>query len=225
MKSSESIIKIVPALLGAQKLIGSAKKEADNPFFHHKYADLGSVMEACKEHLNANGITVLQPVMGTVLETILLHESGEWMASETPIVCQTANDPQKLGSAISYARRYGLQSMMFIPAEDDDANTASNKPVNQVERPGYYLYSERKVVPATPPETVKSTGTIIYASEKQVQLIAILLKMKGQRDEDLKAKYHVSHKKELSKVQASQIIDNLSKLPDVAKEKKTEEPA
>ncbi len=130
MKTSESIIKIVPALLKAQKAIGAAKKGATNPFFHSKYADLGSVMEACKDELNGNGVVILQPVVGTMVETVLLHESGEWMTSETPIICATQNDPQKLGSAITYARRYGLQSMLFIPAEDDDGNGASNgKPV------------------------------------------------------------------------------------------------
>jgi len=127
MLMSEKIDLISPALLKAQKQIGSAKKGSENPFFHSKYADLGSIMEACKDALNDNGIFVLQPVMDNVVETILQHESGQWMASSTPIVCVAQNDPQKLGSAISYARRYGLQSMLFIPAEDDDANSATPK--------------------------------------------------------------------------------------------------
>ena len=128
MNTSKSINQIVPALLSAQKVIGSAKKGASNPFFKSKYADLGSVMEACKEALNENGITILQPVSGWMLETILLHESGEWMSSETPVVCASVTDPQKMGSAITYARRYGLQSMVFIPAEDDDGNFSATPP-------------------------------------------------------------------------------------------------
>lgn len=129
---SDSIANICSALLKAQQAIGSAKKESENPFYHSKYADLGSVMEACKKALNDNGICVLQPVMGRTVQTVLLHESGEWIQSETPIVCAVENDPQKLGSAISYARRYGLQSMVFIPAEDDDAETA--KPQGAVKK-------------------------------------------------------------------------------------------
>lgn len=126
MKTSESILKIAPALLSAQKKMGSAIKTGTNPYFHSSYATLGDVMEACKDTLNENLITVLQPVVGMTVETVLLHNSGEWISSDTPIICKEANNPQSLGSAISYARRYGLQSMVFIPAEDDDAEKATN---------------------------------------------------------------------------------------------------
>jgi hypothetical protein len=135
MRASESMKTIAASLLKAQKAIGYAKKGASNPYFHSKYADLGSVMEACKDALNENGIVILQPVMGHFVETTLLHESGEWMTSETPIVCKEENNPQALGSAISYARRYGLQSMVFIPAEDDDGNSATEKPVTNGHTP------------------------------------------------------------------------------------------
>ena len=124
MRHSESILKISAAINKAQKEIGSAHKGANNPFFKSKYADLGAVMEACKEALNKNGICVLQPVdsegMSTFVETVLLHESGEWVSSSLRVSCKNPDNPQEMGSAISYARRYSLQSMMFIPAEDDD---------------------------------------------------------------------------------------------------------
>lgn len=132
MIKSDSIIKIAPALLKAQKEIGAATKGATNPFFHSTYADLGSVMEACKVKLNENGITVLQPVGtdegGVFVETVLLHESGEFIADRMRISVKQANDPQAQGSAITYARRYGLQSMVFIPSEDDDAEKATSHP-------------------------------------------------------------------------------------------------
>lgn len=115
----------------AQKEIGAAKKGAINPFFKSKYADLGSVMEACKEKLNKQGIVVLQPIItnqnGVCVETILLHESGEYISGKMQIVCKEANNPQAQGSAITYARRYGLQSMVFIPGEDDDAEKATKR--------------------------------------------------------------------------------------------------
>jgi hypothetical protein len=129
MTKSESIIKIAPALLKAQKQIGAAKKDAANPFFKSKYADLGSIMEVCKYPLNENGITVLQPISsddnGVYVSTMLLHESGEYIESSMRISAKSPNDPQAQGSAISYAKRYSLQSMVFIPAEDDDGNRAS----------------------------------------------------------------------------------------------------
>ena len=126
MTTSETIAKISGALLKAQKNIKSVTKEASNPFFKSKYADLASVINACKEELNAEGITVLQPIDGMSVETILLHESGEFMTSQTPIVCKSANNPQDLGSAITYARRYGLQSFIFLPAVDDDGEKATD---------------------------------------------------------------------------------------------------
>jgi hypothetical protein len=126
MNTSPLIAKIAPALLEAQKHTGAAKKDAKNPFFHSTYADLGSVMEACKEALNTAGISVFQPVCGDVVKTRLVHESGEWIESEgTRIISKQPNDAQAQGSAITYARRYDLQSLVFIPAEDDDGNAAT----------------------------------------------------------------------------------------------------
>jgi len=125
MNKSESINKIAPALLSAQREIGAAIKGSTNPFFKKKYADLGSVMESCKDALNKNGITVLQPVGIDTVETILLHESGEWISETMNITAKSDNNPQDQGSAITYARRYSLQSMVFIPAEDDDGNKAT----------------------------------------------------------------------------------------------------
>lgn len=145
MKTSESITKISAALLKAQKEMEGAKKDANNPFFKSKYADYNAVLEACKGPLNNNGITILQPhridnlqdKSFMVVETILLHESGEFIAGETKVEVAKINDPQALGSAQSYARRYGLQSIVSLPSEDDDGESAmkdvrgASKPVNK----------------------------------------------------------------------------------------------
>lgn len=127
MIKSESIAKIAAALTKAQTEMGSVKKGAANPFFKSKYADLTSVIEAVKDVLNKNDITILQPHDNSSVETILLHSSGEYIGSSTPIVCAKQNDPQALGSAISYARRYGLQSLVALPAEDDDGEKAMSR--------------------------------------------------------------------------------------------------
>jgi len=160
MKTSESIKEIAPALLKAQKEIGSAVKGSTNPFFKSKYADLGSVMEACKDALNKNGITVLQPVGYGKLETVLLHESGEFISEEMEIVSKSDIDPQAQGSAITYARRYSLQSMVFIPAEDDDGNKATSYEPTQ----GY------KPATSTEPKP-KATEEQIEGMEKRLKLI------------------------------------------------------
>lgn len=131
MKSSETISKIAPALLKAQAQMSNPKKGASNPFFKSKYADLNAVREACLPSLNDNGISVLQPTNvidgKNYVETILLHESGEWMASLTEIIASKATDAQSHGSGMSYARRYSLQSFLLLGADDDDANKATDK--------------------------------------------------------------------------------------------------
>ena len=126
MKTSDTITKIIPALLECQKKIETVTKGAENPFFKSKYADINSLIEACKTILNNNGIIVLQPVNGDRVETNLIHTSGEWISSSTKIVSKTENNPQDQGSAITYARRYGLQSMLFMMAEDDDGEKATD---------------------------------------------------------------------------------------------------
>lgn len=132
-------MKIAPALLKAQREMEGAKKDSNNPFFKSKYSDFNSVLEACKGPLNDNGIVILQPhrvdvsASGTymVVETILLHESGEFISGETKVEVAKQNDPQALGSAQSYAKRYGLQSIVSLPSEDDDAQLAMGKPAAQ----------------------------------------------------------------------------------------------
>jgi len=146
MKTSEQITAISKALLKAQKEMEGAKKDANNPFFKSKYADYNAVLEACKGPLNNNGISILQPhridnlsdgKSFMVVETILLHESGEFIAGETKVEVAKINDPQALGSAQSYARRYGLQSILSLPSEDDDGESAmktvrgADKPANK----------------------------------------------------------------------------------------------
>ena len=129
---------IALALLKAQKEMGNAIKDANNPFFKSKYADLNSVREACMPLLNANGIVVLQPMVtiegNEYVKTILLHESGESIESLTKILCKSQNDPQAYGSGVTYARRYGLQSLVSIGADDDDGNAATKMPIIDVKR-------------------------------------------------------------------------------------------
>lgn len=129
METSTTITAISKALLSAQKEMGNALKDATNPFFKSKYADLNSIREASMPALNKHGITVLQPTVHqdgkNFIQTILLHESGEFMASLTEIIYNKINDAQAQGSGITYARRYGLQSFVNVGAEDDDGNKAS----------------------------------------------------------------------------------------------------
>ena len=128
---SEKITNLAKAMLKVQKQLRPALKDSYNNFTQSKYATLNSVMEACSEVLINAGIWVTQyPVLvegnGSLLGLVtkLIHaESGEWQ--ESTIVMPLAKaDPQAYGSALTYARRYGLSSMIGLVTEDDDANTA-----------------------------------------------------------------------------------------------------
>lgn len=123
---------IASALLKAQTEIMTAGKDAKNPFFKSKYATLNSVWEAVKEPLHDNGLSLLQPISiennQPVVKTILLHTSGEMITSDCPIICAKQNDPQALGSAITYARRYSMASLLGVMTdEDDDGEKAMNR--------------------------------------------------------------------------------------------------
>jgi hypothetical protein len=135
MKHSEALDKLAPALAKAQSEMGGAVKEADNPFFKSKYADLTSVWKACKEALHDNGFSVVQsPVSheGRIgVSTMLLHSSGQFVTDEFTLGVKKANDPQADGSSITYARRYALAAFVGVCPVDDDGEGAMNRDKNK----------------------------------------------------------------------------------------------
>jgi hypothetical protein len=130
MTTSDSINEIAAALAKAQGEMGGAVKDAANPFFKSKYADLASVRDACIGPLSKHGIAVFQSpsVAGAVVsvETMLAHSSGQWVRGS--VSCTAKDDsPQSVGSAITYLRRYALQSFAGVAPEDDDAEAAHGR--------------------------------------------------------------------------------------------------
>lgn len=124
---------IAKALLTARKAFTAVVKTQINPHFKSRYADLQDVFNAVDDALADNGLVVVQAVMcdgtRTWLETRLIHvESGEDFRSDYPLQPGKTNDPQALGGALTYARRYALMALLGIAAEDDDGNTASQQP-------------------------------------------------------------------------------------------------
>ena len=130
MNKSESITELAKALNKFQAECSGAKKDADNPFFGSKYANLEAVINCAKSALDNNGLAISQfPVMDqgyAGVETILMHSSGEWISNTLLLACKK-QDPQAMGSAITYARRYAYQSVLGIPSEDDDGNKSMPK--------------------------------------------------------------------------------------------------
>ena len=129
MEQSEQINELAAALAIAQGQITGALKDSANPFYKSKYADLASVWDACREHLSANGLAVMQTGGQTmsgqeVLITTLAHKSGQWVRGHLILKCKD-DGPQAQGSAITYCRRYALAAIVGVAQVDDDANAAS----------------------------------------------------------------------------------------------------
>jgi len=120
--------KLALALSKAQGEITGALKDSTNPFFKSNYADLGNILAACREPLSKNELAVIQTTepdaMGVVVISTLVHSSGQWIRGRlrmTPV----KNDPQGIGSTLTYARRYSYAAIVGVAQVDDDGNTAS----------------------------------------------------------------------------------------------------
>lgn len=131
MNRSQEIDKVAAALVAAQKEMGTAIKDSKNPFFKSKYADLNAIREAVLPAASKHGLTVLQPPATlegkNYIETVVMHESGQFLSSLDEVVVSKANDPQAKLAAQTYTRRGSLQSFFNIGAEDDDGETAAGK--------------------------------------------------------------------------------------------------
>ena len=164
-RHSDDFTLIAAALVAAIGEIETASKDAKNPHFNSKYADLTSIVEVSKSPLAKNGIGVMQPPTVTdgdfvTVTTILLHKSGQWMACELTMRAATES-PQAIGSTITYARRYGLSGILGITAEDDDGNAASDRSQGTESIPERFTPKPRQAsapAPAPKPGPQPATG-------------------------------------------------------------------
>ena len=130
MRTSEKIKEIGIAVIAFEAEMEAVHKGAENPFFKSKYADLPSILQAIKQPLEKHGLGIVQGVAEgnnqsvIVIKTRLIHASGEWIETDTPVYLAKF-DPQSTGGAITYGRRYSIQALLNLSAEDDDANSIS----------------------------------------------------------------------------------------------------
>ncbi len=124
---------LAAALVKAQTSMGAAVKDSKNPHYRSSYASLSAVIDAVVPCLNAQGVAVMQlPHLDesyVQLTTILMHTSGQMLSSTVASPMGKKQDAQAVGSAITYLRRYALQSIMGLPVEDDDGHAASRRTV------------------------------------------------------------------------------------------------
>lgn len=131
MQTSEQINELAAALAKAQGKITGAVKDSANPFFKSKYADLASVWDAVRDHLSANGLSIIQSAStteggGICVTAMLAHASGQWVR-DTLTLTPKDQSPQAMGSTITYGRRYLLAALTGAAQIDDDGNAASGK--------------------------------------------------------------------------------------------------
>lgn len=128
MKKSESIASLAAAFSKAQAEIGGAIKGNVNPAFKSKYADLESVVEAIRPVIGKHGLSYIQDVethsAAVSVETVIFHESGEWISNGQITIPVNKADAHGFGSALTYCRRYSLSAAFGVAPEDDDGNAA-----------------------------------------------------------------------------------------------------
>lgn len=196
VNKSETIGKLAEALSKAQGQIKGAVADSANPFFKSKYADLQSVVDALKEPYASNGIAYVQTTrlsdrQSIIVETILMHSSGEWISGELEVPA-IKNDPQAFGSAMSYGRRYSLQAIAGIPTVDDDAEEAMGRKPE-----------------AKPPQTQTKTQTNpnVMTEPQRRKLWAL---MKGEKLSDDDAKALFAYVGAVTQRDASEFIENFA---------------
>ncbi len=174
MDKSEAIDALAVALAKAQAKMRPAVKDSKNPHFGNKYADLASVWDACRDPLTANDLAVVQlpSTDGNIVSvtTTLMHKSGQWISSRASAQ-MAKTDPQSIGSAITYLRRYGLSAMVGIAPDDDDAEAASPRG-QQVQR------QVADTPPPSPPQV--DWLALIAKGETVADLDALAAKMSAQ---------------------------------------------
>ncbi|MFZ7936258.1 ERF family protein [Bacillus thuringiensis] len=212
MNKSETITELAKALVKFNSEVNKIAKDADNPFFKNNYATLDTIIDEIRPILSKHGLSIMQIPSGdgqnVTLKTLLLHESGEWLESDELTMKPVKNDPQAVGSCITYARRYSLAAFLSLnTGEDDDGNGAT--------------YGKDKPKPrgnsGQAPSKPQGNSGNGKASEKQMKMIhakiahiSALAKTEKQTIEDtLKGNIGTDNLSEISSQVASKAIEVL----------------
>lgn len=210
MNRSETISKLAVALVKFNSEVSSISKDSKNPFFKSEYVSLDKLILATREILQKNGLSVLQMPLSQEnkvgVQTLLLHESGEFIESEALYMTPSKqNDPQAAGSIVTYLRRYSYQAILNLnTGEDDDANKASDK-----------TYKDNI-------KGLKEVAATNNLTEKQIKrLIAIALSVGVKEVDILKVAKHDYNKDslvELSKEEYDTICKRLEEKAKIIKQ-------
>ena len=224
MRSSDTIGALAEALAAAQGEFEAVPKTADNPFFKSKYANLPDVVLAASPILAKHGLAVTQlPDFDgehDLLTTRVMHKSGEWLEASMRLYLPKA-DAQSQGSALTYARRYSYSGAVGVVTDVDDDGNAASKPRAVTSQPETSRREQHSTVRPAPTATTE-TGEL--ASDKQLGMIAKVFKERDFPDDrDVRHEWvadvigrKIESSRELSKREASKVIEALMALPNQA---------
>lgn len=203
MNKSESIKELTMALSKAQGEMHNPANTAINPFFKSKYAPLSEVINTVRPILSKYGLSFFQDDYGTgesiTVTTTIFHSSGEWLQSGELTGKPEKNTVQAMGAVITYLRRYQLSSVLGLSSEDDTDGNESGK--TETNNGKTKVESKEELIT---PEQVKAVHTLITKTKTD--------------PEKIKEYYKVNSSKELTKKQATELIDRLSKKVEETKE-------
>lgn len=160
---------IYKKLLEAKKEMNAITKDSKNPFFKSKYFDVNKLLSEVEPILQKHGLLLLQPIQENKVYTMIYDSENGNDFIESEIALPNIQDPQKLGSAITYFRRYTLQSLLGLQAEDDDANTAS-KHVNKSKPKLIYGQLEVALTSGTKEQIEKALKVYDLTTEQREKL-------------------------------------------------------
>ena len=178
-RKSETIGKLAEALAKAQGEMSFAKKDSVNPFFKSKYADLASVIEAVREPFSKNGLSYSQFVEDDYLCTMLMHSSNEWILGKIKIL-NPKGDMQGLGSAMTYARRYGLSAIAGVSQDDDDGNGVRREPETESK---VIVGDEPRLSNGGPIRPVTEASNILRRKEQGQKIAKLRTELNMSQDE------------------------------------------
>lgn len=192
------------ALLQAKRDMGPVYKNASNPHFRSKYADLAAIVESSEGALQDNGILLTQPLQSEegklFVSTILFHAPTETtIESKVEVTSKDPSDPQKIGAALTYFRRYSLLAILGIAPEDDDGNLASQPAARTTASPSRPTPQATPARTSTPTPSVRPADTYSFTGEDGTEVEMVRCEIPGCRSgvrlEKLAAnhKYHDGH--------------------------------
>lgn len=211
---SEAIDLLATALAKAQSEMSVAHEDSNNPFFKSKYADLAAIIKASRPHLTKNGLSVTQQVLSydngsTMLHTVLMHNSGQWIES-TMRILPPKTDPQSLGLYITYMRRYAYGALVnTVPGkgEDDDAEGLM-KPYRE-------SYEKGTALGKLPEEDKNESNEVISADQHNV--IKRALSGYANLGEEILPKLRIQSFADLPKNRFDQVTDWIQKQKELRK--------